>query len=94
MEHYVVILDTGASAADSPDLIQAVESFEEYIQLSETDFIISTRENAACIYGRLKPVMNERDRVYVFELEGHFSGRGPADIIDWLTANVQSEVLR
>jgi hypothetical protein len=84
MTPYLITVDIGMPGPENPELMEELEKFDENIELGESTYVVNTEKSAAEVYNTLRHFLDEKDRIYVFELGDHFAGRGPGGTIDWL----------
>jgi hypothetical protein len=60
----------------------------DWAYLSESAYAINTNDSVATVFTTLKPFLDTNDRLYVITLTRPWDGRGPQEVLDWLTARL------
>jgi len=66
-----------------PNIVAEIKK-TAFAKLSESSYAIDSNETPDQVYTRFKPLLDSNDNFYVITLKRPYTGRGPADVNDWL----------
>lgn len=79
------LADKKASAYEN--LFDAIKSFNDYIQVLESQWFISTNQTAESIYKKLSPYLKDNDGVFINEISGDHCGWIKLESVAWLKSH-------
>ena len=68
-----------------PNILEDVKSFGPWAKLSESSYAIQTSSTPKQVYEKLSKHLDSNDNCYVISLRKPFWGRGPQEVNDWLS---------
>lgn len=80
---YVVTYDLNKESI-RPDIVGEVKK-TSWAKLSESSYAIETDETATQVLARFRKHLDSNDHCFVITLKSPWDGRGPKDVIDWLS---------
>lgn len=87
MAVYLVTYDLNREHA-RPAIVKFIKESYAWARLSESCYAIETEHAASLTYSIFKPFLDSNDQLYVIRLLQPAEGQGPADVNQWLVANL------
>ena len=85
---YTINYDLKAPNRDYEGLYEAIKASPKWWHYLESTWIIATDESVKQVSARLKPHIDDNDRLLVIEVRENFQGWLPKKAWEWLHANV------
>lgn len=82
---YSISYDLNTPSQKYQDLYDAIEGYDNY-KILKSHYLVYTNSNAEQIYNKLKPIIDENDRIFVSEVNSNRYGWLAKKAWDWINA--------
>jgi hypothetical protein len=77
-------LNKEPSSDDYANIIGVIKSGKNWARLSESCYAMSTEFSPMVVYEKLKPFLDDGDKILVFTATPPYFGQHSKEVIDWL----------
>jgi len=81
---YIITYDLNKPGKDYSSLYKNIKEIGGWWHFLDSTWLVRTSLGANQIWNRLKPVVDDNDRVFVCKLSGDFSGWLPQNAWNWI----------
>lgn len=88
MAVYLINYDLNTPEQKHSKVLEMVESFIYYVNLSESSYAVDSTLSSQQIYNKFKPLIDSNDTLWVIPLKKPYTGYGSKKVIEWLDASL------
>lgn len=84
MSVYIISYDLKSPGKNYSSLYTAIKSYGTWFHCLDSTWLIETSHTAKMIYSKLKPCLDNNDRIFVARITQDYAGFLPKEGHDWL----------